>query len=159
MPLTGQKEYDFYQSQVSSKQMARAIKNSFRLAAPNILLIGELRNEAEVAREAINTALSSDSMLVVLTMHAANIQTAIEKLVLLAGGIDGEKTAAANLSEALLGVIVQKLEDRPMASKIKGVLPNGLSRQKSCWCPFTDTAENIGIRAKIKEGNYFALTR
>lgn len=157
MPLTGQSEYDFYQSQVTSKQMARAIKNSFRLAAPNILLIGELRNEGEVAREAINTALSSDSMLVIMTMHAANVQTAIEKLVLLAGGIDGERTAAANLSEALLGVIVQKLEDQPMASKINGRTPQRVKPTEFLLVPFTETAENIGIRAKIKEGHYFAL--
>lgn len=157
MPLTGQKEFDFYQSQVSSKDMGRAIKNSFRLAAPNILLIGELRNESEVAREAINTALSSDSMLVVLTMHAANVQTAIEKLVLLAGGIDGEKTAAANLSEALLGVIVQRLEDQPMASKKNERTPQRVKPTEFLLVPFTESAENIGIRAKIKERNFTAL--
>ena len=157
MPLTGQKEFDFYQSQVSSKDMGRAIKNSFRLAAPNILLIGELRNESEVAREAINTALSSDSMLVVLTMHAANVQTAIEKLVLLAGGIDGEKTAAANLSEALLGVIVQRLEDQPMASKKNERTPQRVKPTEFLLVPFTESAESIGIRAKIKERNFIAL--
>jgi len=157
MPLTGQKEYDFYQSQVSSQNMGRAIKNSFRLAAPNILLIGELRNESEVAREAINTALSSDSMLVVLTMHAANVQTAIEKLVLLAGGIDGERTAAANLSEALLGVIVQKLEDQPMASKKNERAPQRVKPTEFLLVPFTETTENIGIRAKIKERHFIAL--
>lgn len=157
MPLAGQNDYDFYQSQVTSQNMGRAIKNSFRLAAPNILLIGELRNESEIAREAINTALSSDSMLVVMTMHAANIQTAIEKLVLLAGGIDGEKTAAANLSEALLGVIVQKLEDQPMASKKSGRAPQRVKPTEFLLVPFTETAENIGIRSKIKERNFFAL--
>lgn len=157
MPLTGQKEFDFYQSQVSSKDMGRAIKNSFRLAAPNILLIGELRNESEVAREAINTALSSDSMLVVLTMHAANVQTAIEKLVLLAGGIDGEKTAAANLSEALLGVIVQRLEDQPMAAKKNERTPQRVKPTEFLLVPFTESAESIGIRAKIKERNFIAL--
>jgi twitching motility protein PilT len=157
MPLAGQKEFDFYQSQVSSQNMGRAIKNSFRLAAPNILLIGELRNESEVAREAINTALSSDSMLVVLTMHAANVQTAVEKLILLAGGIDGEKTAAANLSEALLGVIVQKLEDKPMASKKNGRTPQRVKPTEFLLVPFSETSESIGIRAKIKERNYFAL--
>ena len=157
MPLTGQKEYDFYQSQVTSQNMGRAIKNSFRLAAPNILLIGELRNEQEVAREAINTALSSDSMLVILTMHASNVQTAIEKLVLLAGGIDGEKTAAANLSEALLGVIVQRLEDQPMANTINGSTPKRVKPTEFLLVPFTETAENIGIRAKIREGHYLAL--
>lgn len=157
MPLAGQKDFDFYQSQVSSKDMGRAIKNSFRLAAPNILLIGELRNESEVAREAINTALSSDSMLVVLTMHAANVQTAIEKLVLLAGGIDGEKTAAANLSEALLGVIVQRLEDQPMASKKNERTPQRVKPTEFLLVPFTESAENIGIRAKIKERNFTAL--
>lgn len=157
MPLAGQKEFDFYQSQVTSQDMGRAIKNSFRLAAPNILLIGELRNESEVAREAINTALSSDSMLVVLTMHAANVQTAIEKLVLLAGSVDGEKTAAANLSEALLGVIVQKLEDQPMANKEKGRAPQRVKPTEFLLVPFSETPETIGIRAKIKERNFIAL--
>lgn len=157
MPLAGQKEFDFYQSQVSSEDMGRAIKNSFRLAAPNILLIGELRNEAEVAREAINTALSSDSMLVVMTMHAANIQTAIEKLVLLAGTIDGERTAAANLSEALLGVIVQRLEDQPLMNKQNVKPPQRVKPTELLLVPFSDTTENVGIRAKIKERNYSAL--
>ncbi|ELS25343.1 Conjugative transfer ATPase PilU in PFGI-1-like cluster [Metapseudomonas furukawaii] len=74
----------------------------------DFFFIGEIRDE-ETAFEALKAG--TNGKLIFATLHASNITTALERMITLASQYS--KTAAETLSESLLAVIWQNLEETP----------------------------------------------
>lgn len=151
-----------YQTEAKSdEEIGPAIKNLMR-ATPNIIFIGELRNQAEV-REALAAATSGH--LVVATFHAADLQSGLARLA----RFGGQEQGAASLADALKLAMHLSLHNhaggqKPVGSSLGGFLSDALSkgtgtpprilRVEPLWVT-GPTAD--GVRSIIRSGKYVEL--
>lgn len=114
MPLEGQWGRGVcYQTRGEQGQFAQACRHVARWA-PNLLFIGEVRDQ-EPAVEALRASINGS--LVVCTLHADNVTSAVERMYALASGGSGGDTGggdvASLLAQGLAVVLHQSLIGRP----------------------------------------------
>lgn len=130
---------------LNEKALALQIERAYRYASANVLLIGEIRTRY-AALEAVRVAQSSSRQIVVATLHAQDVPSALDRMSTWAKELDGN--AAHNLASSLLAVVHQDLQCN--TGKLVLRVPQFL------LVPFikedTDKFKSISIRAKIRDG-------
>ena len=111
MPLEGQHGQGVcYQTWCEHGQFGESLRHAARWA-PHIIFVGEVR-DAETASEALITSING--RLVVCTIHADNVISAIERLFALANSAGRSSDDVSSLmSKGLACVLHQRLEGNP----------------------------------------------
>lgn len=117
MPMEGRHEEGVcYQTWAAHGGFAEALRNAARWA-PSIIFVGEVR-DPETATEALRASING--RLVICTVHADNVISAVERLFSLAIGTAGNAEDVSSLmSKGLACVIHQSLEGNPKRPKIE----------------------------------------
>ncbi len=137
--------YCFQTEILGEHKLGEHIEKAHRYAAPNIVLIGEIRSKY-AATEALRMALGSNKQLVIATIHGLDIITALDRLMTWATELDGD-VARHNLENALLGVIHQEISAKEGSLILR--------------CPeiltLTFSQQSRGIRSKLRDGTFNGL--
>lgn len=105
-----------YQTWVDHGGFGEACRKTARYA-PDIIFMGEIR-DADAAGEALRASING--RLVICTIHADSVATAIERIYSLANGAVGSSEDTSSLlANGLLAVMNQKLEGSPLQPKIE----------------------------------------
>lgn len=133
------------QREVGDRDFAAAITQTLRLAAPEIIYIGELREPDEVS-QALRAAINGH--LIVSTVHSAGVMEAIQRLAALGRVKDGD-FALSMLADGLSAIIHQSLESHDPAKP-------GAKRRLSLKFLFLEK-ESTGPRSKIRTNEIHQL--
>lgn len=117
MPMEGRHgEGVCYQTWSVYGKFGEACRQAARWA-PSIIFVGEVR-DAETATEALRASING--RLVVCTVHADNVISAIERLYALANGAAGSSEDVASLlAQGLAAVLHQRLEGDPRRPRLE----------------------------------------
>lgn len=127
------------QTEVASENlMGEAVAETYRCSSPDILFLGEIR-EGNVAVEAMRAAITS--YIVVTTIHADSIVSAVQRIIMFALERLGERPALELLSQAYLCGVHQRL------------VPCEAGRRLKCTSLFREQ----GVISKLAKGNFAAL--
>lgn len=88
------------------KNFKLGVQRAFRMASPNVLLFGELR-ESQGAYSLLNMALTN--CLVFTTIHGTNLIQSLERFSMFCRQEENEEIVNQTLSQAFVGAIFQKL--------------------------------------------------
>lgn len=137
LPLHGQyKKGVCFQREAHYSEFGKCIVDAMRYAAPDIILLGELR-EPNAVSEALRAAVNGH--LIIATTHTPDVRATLQRLYTLAYSKEGP-SAAPLLAEGFSGIIHQKFTDTIQLEIL-------LAPEK-----------NTGIRAKIREGKFHQLS-
>lgn len=113
----------------------------------DLILIGEIR-DAETAVEVIQASMNGH--LIIATIHAADVKTAIERLASLSEAHFQHGTAYANLAMGLRAVLWQSLQSEST--------PNGTIRRLKCKTLIIDE-HHAGVKTKIRNGEIAGIAQ
>lgn len=119
MPLEGSGEgWTCFQVPVKGGEFAKPCREMLRWA-PNYILLGEVR-DSKTALEAIRAGINGH--LVICTVHADTVQSAVERFYALASSETNAEDAASQLSNAAAAFIHQTIEKKPNLMLVPRVL-------------------------------------
>lgn len=119
MPLEGAGEgWSCFQVPVKGGEFAKPCREMLRWA-PNSILLGEVR-DSKTALEAIRAGINGH--LVICTVHADSVQSAVERFYALASSETNAEDAASQLSNAAAAFIHQTIERKPNVMLVPRVL-------------------------------------
>lgn len=127
------------QTEVDAEDMmAPSVSETYRCSSPDVLFLGEIR-EGNAAVEAMRASITS--YVVVTTIHADSIVSAIQRLVMFSLERLGEKPAQELLGQAFLGCVYQQLFPGDTGARLR----------------FKTLFKEQGVGAKIANGHFNAL--